>query len=63
MMIINNNNNDTNNSNRNSNGNNNKNNNNGKLHKNCVFFILQKQPTRGISRKRYSENLSKIDEK
>ena len=59
MMIINNNNNnnDTN------NNNNNNNNNNDKLHKNCVFFILQKQPTRGISRKRCSENLSKIDEK
>ena len=56
MMIINNNNNDTNN-------NSNNNNNDDKLHKNCVFFILQKQPTRGISRKRCSENLSKIDEK
>ena len=57
MMIINNNNNDTN------NNSNNNNNNDDKLHKNCVFFILQKQPTRGISRKRCSENLSKIDEK
>ena len=56
-MIINNNhnNNDTN--------NNSNNNNNDKLHKNCVFFILQKQPTRGISRKRFSKNLSEIDEK
>ena len=50
MMIINNNNDTT------------TNNNNDKLHKNCVFFILQKQSTEGISRKR-SENLSKIDEK
>ena len=28
-----------------------------------IFFISQKQPTRGISRKGCSESLGKIDEK